>query len=156
MSRQHHYTVGLHWQGNLGRGTEDYHAYGRSYVIEVPGKPPVPGSSDPAFFGDATRYNPEEMFLASLAGCHMLWYLHVCSDAGVSVLEYRDDPEGMLVVDAQGGRFESVTLHPRVLVRAGDDVALARALHEKAHASCFIANSVKCALHCVPEIRTQG
>ena len=54
------------------------------------GKPPLPGSSDPAFRGDPARWNPEELLVASLSTCHMLWYLHLCADAGVVVTDYVD------------------------------------------------------------------
>jgi organic hydroperoxide reductase OsmC/OhrA len=142
------------WTGNRGKGTETYRAYARDHVIHVAGKPDVPGSSDPAFFGDAARYNPEELFVAALSACHMLWYLHLCADAGISVLAYADDPEGVMAVAANGsGRFERVVRKPRVRIRAGADARLARSLHEKAHAMCFIANSVNCELGCEPDIR---
>ncbi|TAN09685.1 MAG: OsmC family peroxiredoxin [Burkholderiaceae bacterium] len=150
----HHYSVSMTWTGNRGAGTETYRAYARDHVIHVAGKPDVPGSSDPAFFGDAARYNPEELFVAALSACHMLWYLHLCANAGISVLAYADDPEGVMAVAANGsGRFERVVLKPRVRIRAGDDAGLARSLHEKAHAMCFIANSVNCELGCEPDIR---
>jgi hypothetical protein len=80
-----------------GRGTADYRAYSRDHVITAPGRPELAGSSDPAFRGDATRWNPEDLLLASLSSCHMLWYLHLCSAAGIVVTAYRDEAEGSLV-----------------------------------------------------------
>ena len=69
---EHHYQVRVEWQGNHGTGTSDYRAYGREHVISAPGKPDIPGSADPAFRGDASRWNPEDLLLASLSSCHKL------------------------------------------------------------------------------------
>ncbi len=85
MSISHHYHLQLEWTGNLGTGTTHYRAYSRNYRIQGAGKPVWEGSSDPAFRGDASRYNPEEMLLAALSSCHMLWFLHLCADAGIIV-----------------------------------------------------------------------
>ncbi|MDE2497742.1 MAG: OsmC family peroxiredoxin, partial [Xanthomonadaceae bacterium] len=69
---QHHYRVSVEWTGNHGTGTDGYRNYGREHVIRIEGKPGIAGSSDPAFRGDATRHNPEEMLVAALSTCHML------------------------------------------------------------------------------------
>ena len=61
------------------------------------------GSSDPHFRGDATRWNPEQLLMAALAQCHLLWYLHLCADAGVTVVEYRDEAEGTMILGSDGG-----------------------------------------------------
>ena len=96
------------------------------------------------FRGDARRYNPEELLVASLSSCHMLWYLHLCAEAGVNVLAYRDEAKGTMVEDrAKGGNFTQVTLHPKVTIAKGSDAAKARELHHAAHEKCYIANSVK-------------
>ncbi len=86
--KQHQYYTKLQWTGNTGKGTETYRGYERSHSISVEGKPVIEASSDPSFRGDKSKYNPEEMFLASLSSCHMLWFLHFCSEASVVVLEY--------------------------------------------------------------------
>ena len=100
MDRQHDYAVTVTWTGNRGRGTADYRAYERAHEISAPGKPAIPGSSDPSFRGDARRYNPEELPVAAVSSCHMLWYLHLCADAGVRVLAYTDKARGTMVEDA--------------------------------------------------------
>ncbi len=151
--RTHTYTSALTWTGNTGQGTAGYKAYARDHVFSGPGKPDLPGSADPAFRGDAKRYNPEELLVASLASCHMLWYLHLCAEAGVVVVAYRDDPVGTMVEDAvKGGYFTGVTLHPKVTIAEGSDAAKARELHRPAHAKCYIANSVNFPVACEPEI----
>jgi organic hydroperoxide reductase OsmC/OhrA len=76
---QHHYQVRTEWTGNDGEGTKTYKSYRRDHVIRGQGKPEIPGSSDPNFRGDRARYNPEELLVASLSSCHMLWYLHLCA-----------------------------------------------------------------------------
>ena len=138
----HRYEVRVAWTGNLGAGTTSYGGYGREHRIDVDGKPPLLGSSDPAFRGDASRYNPEELLVAALSACHLLWYLHLCADAGIDVAAYEDRASGELDVAREtGGRFVSVTLRPRVRIRAGAPERAA-ALHDEAHRRCFIANSV--------------
>ncbi|MGA8659405.1 MAG: OsmC family protein [Chthoniobacterales bacterium] len=142
MAHLHHYTTSIRWTGNTGQGTSGYKTYERAYEIHVSGKPTIPGSSDPAFRGDPARYNPEEMFVAALSSCHMLWYLHLCADAGVVVTAYEDHAEGKMEEAANGGRFIKVTLKPRVRVTQASAVERANALHDRAHELCFIANSV--------------
>ena len=83
--KHHTYEVGIEWTGNDGQGTKTYTAYRRNHTIVAAGKPSIPGSSDPNFRGDPTRYNPEELLVASLSACHMLWYLHLCAINKVTV-----------------------------------------------------------------------
>jgi organic hydroperoxide reductase OsmC/OhrA len=138
----HRYRAGIRWTGNRGTGTREYRGYGRDHVISFPGKESLPGSSDPEFRGDAARYNPEELLVSALAACHMLWYLHLCSSAGVDVQEYSDDADGVMEIGNDGsGRFTLVTLRPRVTIR-GMSVVRATELHDTAEKMCFIANSV--------------
>lgn len=151
--RTHRYSTTLTWNGNLGSGTSDYRTYGRASTIEAPGKPPIGASSDPAFRGDRTRWNPEELLVASLTTCHMLWYLHLAAVAGVVVTEYVDSAEGTMEETADGGgRFVSVVLRPRVAIATGSDAVRANELHRDAHAKCFIANSVNFPIECEPTL----
>jgi organic hydroperoxide reductase OsmC/OhrA len=142
MSKQHHYSVGITWTGNRGPGTTDYRAYDRSHTISVTGKGEISASSDTPFMGDSTKYNPEDLLVASLSSCHMLWYLHLCADAGIIVTDYTDKADGvMLQTSAGGGHFAEVTLHPVVTITDAAMTDKAIALHNKAHEMCFIANS---------------
>lgn len=155
--KQHTYAVGVRWTGDLGTGTSGYRAYSRDHEVSAEGKPAIPASSDPAFRGDASRYNPEELLVASLSSCHMLWYLHLCSDAGVVVTGYVDDAVGTMAETADGGgHFTSVELRPSVRVAAGADEGLAMSLHEKAHHLCFIANSVNFPVTCVARVESDA
>ncbi len=149
---EHKYHVSVEWVGNRGTGTSGYRAYGRDHVIRAGNKPEIPGSSDPAFLGDARRWNPEDLLVAAASACHKLWYLHLCSDAGIAVVAYVDEAEGTMRDDPQGGRFAEIVLRPRVTIRAAGDaaeaVAKAAHLHHAAHAQCYIANSVNFPIRC--------
>ena len=141
--RDHAYSVTITWSGNTGTGTSAYRAYERAHTVQADNKPAVPCSSDPAFRGDPARYNPEELLVASLSSCHMLWYLHLASVEGLVVLAYEDIAEGVMTEQpGGGGAFTEVVLAPEITVAAGSDLQRARALHEGAHDKCFIANSV--------------
>ncbi len=154
MSKQHHYETTVRWIGNKGTGTSAYRAYSRDHDIRSPGKPAIPGSSDPAFHGDAARYNPEEMLVASLSTCHMLWYLHLCAVGKVVVLDYQDNAEGVMEESEDGGgRFVEVTLRPVITVTSESDIETAKRLHHGAHEKCFVANSVNFPVGCEPVIR---
>jgi organic hydroperoxide reductase OsmC/OhrA len=163
--RQHHYPIRMKWTGNTGTGTREYRGYERAHEYSVPGKPVIPGSSDPAFRGDKTRYNPEELLVMSLSSCHMLWFLHLAAEAGVVVTAYEDEASGTMVEAADtrgpqradcarwggsGGHFTEVVLRPRVTFAAASDQSHAAALHEHAHHLCFIANSVNFPVRCEP------
>lgn len=154
MAHEHRYRVDTIWTGNTGTGTSGYRDYARDYRLSAARRPDIAGSADPAFRGDPTRWNPEDLLLASVSACHQLWYLHLCADAGIAVLAYEDAAESTMVEgDAQtGGHFTQFVLRPRVTVRPGDDLALAHRLHEAAHAQCFVANSLKTPVLCEPTI----
>ncbi|QQL49645.1 OsmC family protein [Mucilaginibacter ginkgonis] len=143
MSGQHTYSISTNWTGNKGIGTSGYRDYDRNFAISAENKAVINGSSDPAFLGDPTRYNPEEMLLMSLSSCHMLWYLHLCSAAGVVVTDYQDKATGIMEETANGsGHFTSVLLKPVVTVANESMVVKANELHHKANEMCFIARSV--------------
>ena len=95
------------------------------------------------FRGDSARYTPEELLVASLSTCHMLWFLHLCADAGIVVTEYEDAASGEMSENADGsGEFTLVILRPRVVITDSARIADAMALHPLAHELCFIARSV--------------
>jgi organic hydroperoxide reductase OsmC/OhrA len=141
MAHEHHFAARLVWTGAAQGPTRDYQSYSRDYRIEVEGKPPLEGSSDPVFRGDPGRHNPEDLLVAALSGCHLLSYLHLCASAGIEVVAYEDQASGMMAIKDRKMRFVEVTLAPKVTIAAGD-LEQARALHEQAHEACFIANSV--------------
>lgn len=141
--KQHYYKLKITWTGNLGTGTSKYDAYSRDHIISAEGKVDLLGSADPAFRGDASKYNPEEMLLSALSTCHMLWYFHFCADNGIIVTNYIDDAEGLMEEALTGGgKFKEVILKPTITITDASKVELAIKLHEEANKKCFIANSV--------------
>ncbi|MCW1873053.1 OsmC family protein (plasmid) [Erwinia sp. INIA-01] len=153
--REHHYRVNIEWVGNKGQGTESYKAYSRDFTISALNKAEISGSSDPAFLGDKSRWNPEDLLLASASACHKLWYLHLCAEAGISVCAYLDRAEGSMI-DGDRGHFTRITLRPEIVIREGDDIQLATDLHHQAHEQCFIANSLNFPIECQPVISTSS
>ncbi len=142
MAKEHHYALRLRWTGNKGKGTSGYREYERTHEIIIEGKPLLRGSADPAFLGDPALHNPEDLLVASLSACHMLWYLHLCADAGIVVTSYEDNATGTMTQQGGKAQFSSVVLKPKVTIKAGGDTAKAGALHEQANELCFIARSV--------------
>ena len=143
MEKQHEYKTSITWTGNKGSGTNDYRQYERSHTIRIDHKVDILASSDAPFRGDVSKHNPEDMLVASLSSCHMLWYLHLCADAGVIVTDYVDNALGTMVeVPGGGGHFTEVMLNPVVTVTDKAMIDKANALHDKAHEKCFIASSM--------------
>ena len=143
MSSENIYSLTVQWTGNTGKGTAAYNAYDRSHSILIEGKDEIKGSSDPVFLGDSTKHNPEELLLASLASCHMLWFLNLCSGKGIIVTAYVDKPSSTLTLAKDGsGKFTEVVLNPKATVEGNISKEILQGIHQKAHAMCFIANSV--------------
>lgn len=143
MSQQHEYIAAIRWTGDRGEGTKRYLGYDRTWDIETPGKAVVHCSNDPLLGGDPTKANPEDLLISALSACHMLWYLHLASKAGIVVRGYEDHPVGLGETTSNGsGRFLQATLRPKITVERGADLALADAIHGEIHAYCFIARSV--------------
>lgn len=150
----HTYTARISWSGNLGEGTSAYSAYSRRHRISVEGKPALLGSATPAFRGDAELHNPEDLFLASLSACHMLFFLSLCARNGVCVTAYEDEARGCIEMHpGGGGRFAEIALRPVVTVTDDGAVEQARQLHETAHQLCFIANSCGVPVRVEPDVQ---
>ena len=153
MPKTHHYELTVTWTGNTGTGTSGYQAFERSHEVSIDGKPTIHGSADPAFRGARERWNPEELLVASLSQCHMLWYLVLCAKEGIVVTGYVDHPSGTLVeTEDGGGHFEEVLLQPQVTITTSDKMERAIALHERAHALCYVAKSVNFAVRTEPNV----
>lgn len=154
MSKVHAYKSHIVWTGNTGDGTRTYKGYDRTWNIEVPGKPVIPCSNDPLLGGDPSLMNPEDLLLSSLSACHMLWYLHLASSAGITVISYHDTPIGEGEVAPNGaGRFLRATLHPVIEVEEDADIDKALSLHNEVHKYCFIARSVSFPIEYQAEVR---
>lgn len=139
----HTYQVEVQWTGNSGQGTASPAAYSRNHEIRAAQKPVIEASSDPAFRGDPTRYNPEELLVASLSECHMLWFLGLCAKHKIVVTAYNDAAEGTMIEHSDGsGEFTNAILRPQIQLADEADEERADALHHEAHHMCFIARSV--------------
>lgn len=142
MVQGRNFTSRIVWTGNRGTGTSGYRDYDRTWNVEVPGREVIHCSNDPLLGGDPDLPNPEDMLLSALAACHMLWFLHRASEAGLVVMQYRDCPAGLAETAADGaGRFVAAELRPEITLQEGDP-ARADEIHAGIHAVCFIARSV--------------
>lgn len=143
MPGRHQYQLTVEWTGNRGEGTASYRAYDRDHDVRAKGLPTIVGSADRHFFGDRTRWNPEQLLLAAASECHMLSYLHHAAINDVVVVAYTDQATGEMTEDGRGGgRFTDITLHPTVTVAAASMVERADQLHADANRDCFIASSL--------------
>ena len=134
------------------RGAQNFldNHYSRQHVLRFDGGSEVAGSSSPHVvplpYSDASAVDPEEMFLAALSSCHMLWFLSMAVKRKFCVDRYFDAASGVMDKNADGKLFVSVvTLRPDVQF-SGDHLPTRvdiDAMHHAAHADCFIANSVK-------------
>jgi len=140
-TREHRYQTRVVWSGAAQGPTKTYAAYSREHTIEAAGKPALTGSADPAFRGDASHYNPEELLLAALSTCHLLTYLALCAREGIAVVSYTDEASATMTETGGAGRFVHAVLRPQVEID-DDRVERASALHDEAHTECFVANSV--------------
>jgi organic hydroperoxide reductase OsmC/OhrA len=150
-----HYSARILWQ----RGEQVFtdRRYSRAHRLQFDGGAQIPGSSSPQVvplpYSDAAGVDPEEMFVASLSSCHMLWFLDLACRAGWCVDHYEDDAQGVMAKDAQGRlAMTQVTLQPAVAFggeRQPDAAEVAR-LHHAAHEACFIANSVRTDVRVLP------
>ena len=142
----------------LGAG-EDFPAgrYSRAHTLGFDGGLAVPGSASPhvvrAPWSEEAAVDPEEAFVASLSACHMLWFLHVARDAGLTVASYRDEAEGVMERNTDGKlAMTKVTLKPYIVFKGNQPSAQAvDDLHHRAHEDCFIANSVKTEVVIAPQ-----
>jgi organic hydroperoxide reductase OsmC/OhrA len=154
MLGEHAYSVRSTWTGNRGTGTSGYRDYDRLVTMSITGKPDLPASADKPFRGDSSRWNPEDLLVASLSECHLLSYLHACVTVGVVVVAYEDDASGTMIEDGRGGgSFREVVLRPLVTVADASMTDAAQAAHHQAHEWCFIANSVNFEVRVEPQVR---
>lgn len=142
------YTAELLWE----RGAQPFidRRFSRRHAISFDGGASFLASASPHVvpppLSDPAGVDPEESFVASLASCHLLWFIALAAQAGHIVDRYEDHAEGVLGKNAEGKMaMTKVTLRPRVAFAPGSapDAAAFEALHHKAHEQCYIANSVK-------------
>jgi len=152
MSDDHTFHTTLRWPADPAQALPPAATFSRNNVLGSPGHADIAGSAPPVFGGEATRYNPEELLTLALSECHMLTFLALAAKRQVSVLAYEDSATGRLGKGTSGKmQMEHVMLRPKVTVARGTDLAAVNAMHEKAHAYCFVANSVNFPVENSPE-----
>ena len=137
------HTIALEWI----RNTPDfqYETYSRNHTVTFGNAGRVYGSSAPEYYGDPRCLDPEQAFVMALSSCHLLTFLAIASKKGVIVDHYRDRAVGELGKNKEGrSAVVKVTLRPEVVfsgpnIPSGEEF---RALHDRAHKGCFIANSI--------------
>ncbi len=152
------YSAIIEWERRGAVFTDNH--YSREHRWEFDEGVQVPASASPHVvplpYSRAAAVDPEEAFVASLASCHMLWFLSLAAKRRVVVDSYRDVAVGVLGRGADGKlAMLEVTLHPAV--RFGGDHrptdADVAALHHDAHEECFLARSVRTTVRCEPAPR---
>lgn len=152
MSEHHAIIRWHHTSGEFTRGT-----YSRAHSWKFDGGQTVPASPSPAVvrepLSDPSAVDPEEAFVAALASCHMLTFLHLASKAGFDVQSYEDDAFGTMAKNERRIPWVNrVTLRPRIVYAPDKSPTPEQEaeLHHRAHEGCFIANSVKTEVHVEP------
>ena len=153
MADSSQYEITLTYPAESGQLTPPAPEFSRNSAMRAAGKHEVNASAPAGGGGDPARYNPEELMLMSVSQCHMLTYLAIAAKKRIGVVAYADRATGVLGVGSSGKMsMQTVTLHPRVTVARGTNLTDAQAIHEKAHAHCFMANSVNFPVSNEPEI----
>ena len=152
MGQQHIFEGTLHWSGGSHEDAQGKLKLSRAFVVRFKDKPSIEGSSPAIFSGDETRHNPETLMVASVMSCHHLTYLAVCERANVKVLEYNDSATGTLAIKDGKMRMVEIVLWPQVRIANVAQLEQARELHAKAHANCFMSNSVNFEIKVQPTV----
>jgi organic hydroperoxide reductase OsmC/OhrA len=154
----HKYNANVQWQRDASEAFTDQR-YSRRHELRFDGGAIVAASSAvssvPLPWSDPSAIDPEEMLVAAIASCHMLWFLSLAAKAGHVVDRYSDAAEGVMTKNVAGKLWVSqVTLRPQVSFAEGraPTSEVFDALHDKAHEECFIVNSVKSEVRCEPQL----
>ncbi len=146
------HSITLTWQ----RTTDDFNikTYNRTHAVKFSGGSQLEVTAAPAYLGDPNITNPEELLVAALSSCHMLTFLAIAANKGLVIDEYIDDAVGALGKNPEGKMaLTQITLRPKITFSNANqpDANTLHAIHEKAHANCFIANSVSCEVTIEPQ-----
>ena len=154
MSHLHTYNATLSWEGSTAAG---YDAYDRAHRVAVPpAATPLELSGDPAFKGDPERANPEQLLLAAASSCQLLSFLAYAARSRIEVTRYEDDAEALMPENDLPVRITEITLRPRITVGPDANVDRVYRLVEKAHAACFIANTLNAEMRIEAEVIVAG
>jgi peroxiredoxin-like protein len=152
MAGEHTFEAELHWSGGASEDEHGRLRLPRDFVLRYKQRPSIPGSAPGVFGGDDSRHNPETLMLSSLVACHHLTYLAVCERAAIRILEYTDSATGTLGIKDGRMRMIEVVLWPQVRVADASQIERATELHAKAHANCFMSNSVNFEVRVQPTV----
>jgi organic hydroperoxide reductase OsmC/OhrA len=146
----HCYRARCTWRGSTGDG---YESYDRAHTATAPpAGAALTMSSDPAFRGDPSLLNPEQLMVLAASSCQLLSFLAVAARARLDVLEYADDAEAVMDEDEPPARVTRITLRPRIVLAEGPTRERVEHLVEVAHRECYIANSLRSEIAIEPEI----
>lgn len=151
--KEHRYQALCRWSGSTGVG---YDQYPRAHAISAtPAEATLKLSGDPAFRGDPTRLNPEQLLVMAASSCQLLSFLAIAARKRLDVVEYEDRAEGFMPEDDKPVRITRILLKPRIVVKTGTKEAVLKAV-ELGHHECYIANSLKTDIRIEPEIIIQS
>jgi len=151
MIHEHFYPISVLWNGNKGEGTKNVRAYDRSHTVTIAGKPELHLTTDNPAVGDKSKLNHEDLFVSTIASCHMLSYLYLCALEDIVITAYSDNATGVMIENEKvGGSFKKVILNPVCEVADESMITIAIDLHHKTHKICYIANSVNFDVICKP------
>lgn len=153
MSQQHVFEGELTWTGRAAT-VDGKLKLEREFLLEFVGKAPIAGSSPAVFKGSDDKHNPETLMLSSLVACHHLTYLALAERAGIALVSYTDHARGTLAMRDGKMRYVDVVLQPLIKIADPTQRDRALALHETAHANCFMANSVNFEVRIEPKVET--
>jgi organic hydroperoxide reductase OsmC/OhrA len=154
MSRVHTYATRLEWTGSTAVGYEDYE---RTHTVTAPpADAALKLSSDPAFLGDPSLLNPEQLLVAAASSCQLLSFLAVAARSRIDVLEYADEAEGTMDESDRPAWVQRIVLRPRIVVGPGTDEERVRRAVELGHRHCFIANSLRSEVAIESEIEVRS
>jgi organic hydroperoxide reductase OsmC/OhrA len=149
------FQIRVRWTGGYTGDGAGPRGYTRDMLVEPASKPPIPGSSATRYGGDDSRYNPEDLMLASLAECHLLTYLALASREKIRIVSLNVEITGVLARVDGKTRFREATLFAQTLVERAEDKERATLLHDEAHAGCFMSNSVNFAITVRPDVSVE-
>lgn len=144
MAVVHRYVTDLAWSGTTAVG---YDHYNRRHAIG-----PLQISSDPAFRGDASLLNPEQLLVMAASSCQLLSFLAVAARARLDVVAYTDRAEGEMPESSKPISISRIVLKPRIAIRGPIEESRVRHFIEVAHRECYIANSLKTEIEIQPAI----
>ena len=140
MSHVHEYRSELRWRGSTADGYDDYD---RGHALRLP---PSGGelklSSDPAFRGNAELANPEQLLLGAASSCQLLSFLALAARSRIDVVAYEDSATAEMPEDQEPMRITRIVLRPQVVVAADADVDRVHRLLQRAHDTCYVANTL--------------